>query len=102
MPTRRPRSPVVPLADERLRRLERRLAALEGATGESQLDQAIDVLTRLVRVVAAHHAQTKRGVAQLAARTDRMTRGVATGRTADLGRMAQLERRLAALERQRS
>jgi hypothetical protein len=93
---------VVPLADERLRRLERRLAALEGAAGEPRLDQAIDVLTRLVRVVAAHHAQTKRTIAQLGARTDRMTRGVATGRTGDLRRLALIERRLLALERQRS
>ena len=100
MPRSRP--PVVPLADERLRRLERRLAILEGSqAGEPRLDQAIDVLIRLVRVVAVHHAQTKRQLTQLAARTDRMTRAVAAGRTGDLRRLAQIERRLQTLERQR-
>lgn len=91
---------MVPISDERLRRLEKRLAALEGDPGGAgQLEQAIDVLTRLVRVVAAHHAQTKRLLAQVGARTDRMTRAVASGRTVDLRRLTAIERRLQALER---
>ena len=99
---------VVRLTDERLRRLERRMAAVE-ATQRSQgtqldeaserLDQAVDVLTRLVRVVAAQNRRQTRSFAQVNARLDRTTRAILKGRTADQRRMLQLERRLTALER---
>jgi len=99
---------VVRLTDERLRRLERRMAAVEAEqrsrraqldeTSE-RLDQAIDVLTRLVRVVAVQNRRLTRSFAQVNARLDRTTRAIVKGRTADQRRMLQLERRLTALER---
>jgi hypothetical protein len=99
---------VVRLTDERLRRLERRMAAVEAAQrGQSavldetteRLDQAVDVLTRLVRVVAVQNRRLTRSFAQVNARLDRTTRAIMKGRTADQRRMLQLERRVAALER---
>ena len=60
---------IVRLTDERLRRLDRRLAAVEeaqrGTTARldetnARLDQAVDVLTRLVRVVAAQNDRVNR------------------------------------------
>jgi len=99
---------VVRLTDERLRRLERRMAGVEAEqrsrraqldeTSE-RLDQAIDVLTRLVRVVAVQNRRLTRSFAQVNARLDRTTRAILKGRTADQRRMLQLERRLTALER---
>ena len=65
----------------------------------ARLEQAIDVLTRLVRVVAAQNGRMNRNFAQLDARLDRMTRAILKGRTADQRRMAGLERRMDALER---
>ena len=64
-----------------------------------RLDQAIDVLTRLVRVVAVQNRRLTRSFAQVNARLDRTTRAIVKGRTADQRRMLQLERRLTALER---
>jgi hypothetical protein len=98
---------VVRLTDERLRRLERRMAGVEEAQRRSnalldeteRLDQAVDVLTRLVRVVAMQNGRVTRSFAQLNARLDRTTRAILKGRTADQRRMAQLERRVNALER---
>ena len=92
---------VVRLTDERLRRLDRRLAAVEEAQQgtNARLDQAVDVLTRLVRVVAAQNDRVNRNFAQLNARFDRLTRAILKGRTADHRRMSSLERRIDALER---
>jgi hypothetical protein len=99
---------VVRLTDERLRRLERRMAAVEAAQrsqrtlldeSTERLDQAVDVLTRLVRIVATQNRRLTRSFAQVNARLDRTTREILKGRTADQRRMLQLERRLAALER---
>jgi hypothetical protein len=102
---------VIRLTDERLRRLERRMAAVEAAERgqrtlldetSARLEQAVDVLTRLVRVVAAQNRRLTRSFAQVNARLDRTTRAILKGRTADQRRMLQLERRVAALERRLS
>ncbi|MGH7893930.1 MAG: hypothetical protein ACREQL_04630, partial [Candidatus Binatia bacterium] len=68
----------------------------------AQLDQATDVLTRLVRVVAVQNRQTRKTLDRLETRIERMYRAIATGRTADLRRMNGLERRIAVLERRLS
>ena len=83
---------VTRLSDARVRRLERRLDAVE-----ARLEQATDVLTRLVRIVAVLHRRF--GGTAPEARVERLTRAVTRGRTADLRRLVQLERRLATLER---
>ena len=99
---------VVRLTDERLRRLDRRMAVVEAEQrsrreqlneASERLEQAVDVLTRLVRVVAVQNRRLTRSFAQVNARLDRTTRAILKGRTADQRRMLQLERRLAALER---
>ena len=106
---------VIPLTAERLRRLERRVEAVEQAQRgtnarldqtNARLDQAIDVLTRLVRVVAAQNERMNRNfqhltnrIDALGARLDRFARSVMAGRTADHRRLAVLERRLDTLER---
>ena len=77
---------------------QRRTNALLDETTE-RLEQAVDVLTRLVRVVAAQNGRVTRSFAQLNARFDRTTRAILKGRTADQRRMLQLERRVNALER---
>lgn len=92
MSTRTPK--VVALGSERLRRLERRVDAVE-----ARLDQATDVLTRLVRIVAVLH---RRHVGAPEERVEAFTRAVTRGRTADLRRLVGLERRLAQLERRLS
>ena len=76
---------------------QRRTNALLDET--ERLDQAVDVLTRLVRIVAVQNGRVKRSFAQLNARLDRTTRAILKGRTADQRRMLQLERRVNALER---
>ncbi len=99
----RPRA-VVPFGAAQLRRFERRLADLETAveaTG-ARLEQAIDVLTRLVRVVAAQNQRVQRRFGRLDSRSTVLTRSVLIGRTADTRRLAAAERRLEALERRRS
>jgi len=65
----------------------------------ARLDQAVDVLTRLVRVVAAQNDRVNRNFDRLSARFDRLTRAILKGRTADHRRMSPLERRADALER---
>lgn len=97
MPSPADRSHVVRLTDERLRRIERRLTALDARLDatNARLDEAVDVLIRLVRVVAAEHARIKTS----GGRMDRLARDVGTGRTSDVKRLAQLEKRLASLER---
>lgn len=106
---------VIRLNAERLRRLERRMEAVEQAQRGTnarldqtnvRLDQAVDVLTRLVRVVAAQNARLNRNFRQLTsridalgARLDRFTRSVVAGRTADQKRLGVLERRMESLER---
>jgi len=87
-------SKVVGLGAERLRRLERRVDAVE-----ARLDQATDVLTRLVRIVAILH---RRHGGAPEERVERLTRAVTRGRTADLRRLVGLEHRLAQLERRLS
>ncbi len=99
-----PSATVVKLPQGRMRRLERRLDLVEQRVRDlgDQLDQATDVLTRLVRVVAMQNRQTRKTLDRLEQRIERMHRAVATGRTADLRRVNGLERRLAILERRLS
>ena len=94
---------IVRLTDERLRRLEQRLAAVEQAQRgtnaqldetNARLDQAVDVLTRLVRVVAAQNDRMNRNFVQLNGRIDRLAKAIMTGRTAGTRRVTRLERRL--------
>ena len=94
---------VIRLTAERLRRLEQRMAAVEDSVRginlrvdqtNARLDQAVDVLTRLVRVVAAQNDRMNRNFVQLNARLDRMTRAILKGRTADQRRMTHLEGRV--------
>jgi hypothetical protein len=95
------RRTVVPLGAAHVRRLERRITALENAlaTRTARLEQAIDVLTRLVRVVAVQHQRVKHGIGQLDSRSTNLTRSVLIGRTADTRRLTAAERRLEARER---
>ncbi|HXJ32778.1 MAG TPA: hypothetical protein VMS22_01960 [Candidatus Eisenbacteria bacterium] len=99
-----PSATVVKLPQGRMRRLERRLDLVEQRVRDlgDQLDQATDVLTRLVRVVAMQNRQTRKTLDRLELRIERMHRAVTTGRTADLRRVNGLERRLAILERRLS
>ncbi len=106
---------VVHLTSRRLQRLERRMAVaeqtLQGAAARfdattARLDQAVDVLVRLVRVVAAQNgrfnqtsARRSKSLDQVTARADRLTKAIVTARSADVRRFGQLERRLDALER---
>ena len=92
---------VVRLTDERLRRLGRRMEAVEaGIKGtNARLDQAIDVLTRLVRIVAVQNDRVNRNFGQLGIRIDRLARSILAGRTTDTRRLAALERSLESLER---
>jgi hypothetical protein len=94
------------VAEVRVRRLQHRRA-------NPRLEQAIDVLTRLVRVVAAQNERMKRNFGVLSGRVeqlngrvtrgngrvDQLTKAIMAGRTGDLRRLAQIERRLEALER---
>jgi len=91
---KRPRATVVRLRDAKLRRLEQRTEALE-----ARVDQAIDVLTRLTRIVAILHHRYSGAMNTPQRRVERLTRAVTQGRTADLRRMTLLERRLVQLER---
>jgi uncharacterized coiled-coil protein SlyX len=91
---KRPRATVVRLREAKLRRVEQRIEALE-----ARVDMAIDVLTRLTRVVAALHHRWSGAMNTPQRRVERLTRAVTVGRTADLRRLTQLERRLAMLER---
>lgn len=92
---------IVGLTGARLRRFEQRVAALEeGQRGtNARLDQAVDVLTRLVRVVSAQNDRVNRNFAQLGARLERLTRAIVKGRTEDTRRVSRVERRLEAAER---
>jgi hypothetical protein len=91
---KRPRATVVRLREAKLRRIEQRIDALE-----SRIEMAIDVLTRLTRVVAVLHHRWSGAMNTPQRRVERLTRAVTQGRTADLRRMTLLERRLAMLER---
>jgi hypothetical protein len=91
---KRPRATVVRLREAKIRRVEQRIEALE-----SRVDMAIDVLTRLTRVVAVLHHRYSGAMNTPQRRVERLTRAVTQGRTADLRRVTQLERRLAMLER---
>jgi hypothetical protein len=82
------------MRDAQLRRLERRLDA-----AEARVDQAVDVLTRLTRIVAVMHHRYSGAMNTPQRRVERLTRAVTQGRTADLRRLTLLERRLAMLER---
>ena len=99
---------VIRLTAERLRRLERRMDAVEQAQRgtNARLEQAIDVLTRLVRVVAVQNGRMNRNLQQLTTRIDnrggrldRFARSVMTGRTTDNRRLVTLGRNMEALER---
>jgi prefoldin subunit 5 len=92
------------LTEQRLRRLEKRMDALEDKVrrASARLEESVDVLTRLVRVVKAENEKMNRSFARLGQRMDRLSRAVTEGRTADLRRLATIERRLEALERQGS
>jgi hypothetical protein len=91
---KRPRATVVRLREAKLRRLEQRIESLE-----SRVEMAIDVLTRLTRVVAAVHHRYSGAMNTPQRRVERLTRAVTQGRTADLRRLTLLERRLTQLER---
>jgi hypothetical protein len=91
---KRPRATVVRLREAKIRRVEQRIEALE-----SRVDMAIDVLTRLTRVVAVLHHRYSGAMNTPQRRVERLTRAVTQGRTADLRRVTQLARRLAMLER---
>jgi hypothetical protein len=92
---------VVPLVAGRLRHVERRLDVAERRLRElaQQLDQATEVLTRLVRVVAVQSRQSRRILDRLDERVKRVARDITRARTTDLRRMTAVERCLAALER---
>jgi len=79
---------VVRLTDERLRRLQRRLDSLEREQlgRDERIDQAVDVLTRLVRVVSAQNDRVNRNFARLSARIDQLSRALVMRRTAELRR----------------
>ena len=65
----------------------------------ARLDQAVDVLTRLVRVVAVQNDRLNRNFGQLGLRLDRLTRSILAGRTADARHLTTLQRRLESMER---
>src|SRR5262245_61561976 len=92
---------VTRLTEARVRRLERRVAAVETAVKDThlRLEQAIDLLTRLVRVVAVLNDRMKRNLGKLDTRQDRVTQSILAGRTADTKRLTALARRLDTLER---
>ena len=92
---------IVGITDAKLRRVERRIAAIEQeqrGTNE-RLDQAVDVLTRLVRVVSAQNDRMNRVFARCDARLERLTRAILKGRTDDSRRVSRVERRLDIAER---
>ena len=91
---KRPGATVVRMREAKLRRLEQRIDALD-----ARVEMAIDVLTRLTRVVAALHHRYSGAMNTPQRRVERLTRAVTQGRTADLRRLTLLERRLAMLER---
>ena len=109
---------VVRLTAERLQRLERRMEKVETAikgtnarleetntrleATNTRLDQAVDVLTRLVRVVAAQNDRVNRNFGQLGSRFDRLTRSILAGRTTDTRRLTALARHLETMERRLS
>jgi hypothetical protein len=99
---------IVRLTTERLQRLERRMAAAEeaqrGASARldatnARLEQAVSLLTRLVRVVAAQNGRMKQQ-GRVGQRIDRLAKAIMKGRTSDLRRLGAAERRLEALERE--
>ena len=92
---------VVRLGHGRIARLERRLDGAERRVREmnAQLDQATEVLTRLVRVVAVQSRDGRKTLDRIEERVKRLGRAIAKGRTADVRRVTALERRLIALER---
>lgn len=92
---------VTRLTEARVRRLERRVTAVEVAVKDThvRLEQAIDLLTRLVRVVAVLNDRMKRNLGKLDTRQDRVTQSILAGRTADTKRLTALARRLDTLER---
>jgi hypothetical protein len=94
---------VVTLAQERLRRLERRLDQTERRLRDlhDQVDQATEVLTRLVRIVAVQSRQSRKALERLDDRVRRLARDITTSRTTDVRRLAALQRRVATLETRR-
>jgi hypothetical protein len=91
---------VASLLQERMLRLERRLAALEDrleATA-ARLEVAVDVAIRVTRLVAVLNSNIRTTHRRHRRRMDRLAETVVTGRTADAERLAQLVRRLGALD----
>ena len=86
---------------ERLRRGEREIAVLRRDTNarldqtNARLEQVVDVLTRLVGVVAAQGEKFDRLNERF---EDRLTEAILEGRTHDTERVTGLERRVPALE----
>ncbi len=91
---------IVRLTDTRFRRLERLIGAVEQEQRgtNTRLDQAVDVLTRLVGVVAAQNDRMNRNFDRLNGRFDRLTDAIVKGRTADSRRLTHLERRVDGIE----
>ena len=81
-------------------RLEETTTRLDATN--ARLDQAVDVLTRLVRVVAAQNDRVNRDFGQLGSRLDRLTRSILSGRTSDTRRLTALARHLQMMERRLS
>jgi hypothetical protein len=88
------------LLQERLLLLERRMRALEARIDAmtTRLEQAVDVAIRVTRLVAVLNANMRTTHRSHRRRMDRLAATVVTGRTADAERLAQLARRVAALE----
>jgi hypothetical protein len=91
---------VASLLQERLLRLERRVAALESRLEATavRLEVAVDVAIRVTRLVAVLNANMRTTHRRHRRRMDRLAESVVTGRTADAERLADLVRRLSALD----
>ena len=91
-----PGEKVTRLVHARVRRLERRADAIERRLRDfdDHTEQLEDLLTRLVRIVALQRRRVARDLARIDERLDRMMRALTTGRTSDLRRLAELERRI--------
>jgi hypothetical protein len=78
----------------KIQRLERRLATAEARLAglAAHAGELEELLKRLVRVVAVEHRRIVREHERSEARLTRLIRDVAKGRTADLRRLALLER----------
>jgi hypothetical protein len=91
---------VASLLQARMLRLERRIAAhdtrLEATA--TRLEVAVDVAIRVTRLVAVLNANMRTTHRRHRRRMDRLAESVVTGRTADAERLAELVRKLEALD----